>query len=511
MVPMMRGAVGLVLLAGLGAGPALAAPDDIDQALGTNITISFSSTPLEDALEGIRDASRLNLVVDPSVASSELRVSAESSGGSVKKLLDQLLSQTKLTSSRWCGVLLLHPADTKPPAEPETGKDDPRLTATTSVAFQRTPLAEALERLKSRNKVESFLPSRVRARMRQESESVSLRLWSVEVRHVLTHLARACGLTWSLAGGKVEFALAGGADRQVDASQLRDVDLREGLKNQVQQEDVRALAMQLGDPTGREGAMRRLVAVGEAAVPEVVQRLSKADGPTAVAALRVLGRIGAGQEDLILKVLTDVERTLEVRTAAGQALGALKAEKAIPTLIELLDDKWFKISETARASLVQIGAPAVAPLRKRYTEERDKAKNAKEGLIYRALLVFGSIPDDAARSTLLEALKTTRGPRAVPLRHHAAIGLGFTGDHKMIEPLIEALSEERQFLVAKYIARSLNWLTDAELPPQPETWRTWWKDNRDKFGGKKGSSELDDLSKPLEPDFGTLPKIGKDE
>lgn len=501
---------GLVALAGLGFAPVVRA-DDIDQALGTSITTSFSSTPLDDALEAMREVAKLNVVVDPAVPANQLTVTAESSGGTVKSLLDQVLAQNKLVATRWCGALLLHPQGTTPPAEPTTGKDDPRLTARTSVKFDRKPLADALERLKSRDKVEFFLPSRVRARMRQEAESVSLRLWSVEVRHVITHLARACGLTWALNGDKVEFALAGGNDREVDASQLRDVDLRTELKDQRQQEDVPALVQQLGDPTGREGAIRRLVAVGERAVPEVSQRLAKADGPTAVAALRVLGKIGKGQEQQILKVLTDQERSLEVRTAAGQALGSLKSEGAIPTLIELLDDKWFKISETARGALVAIGTPAVAPLRKRYLEERDKAKGAKEGLVYRALLVMGSINDEGSRQTLLEALKTTRGPRAVPLRHHAAIGLGFTGDAKVIEPLIDAMSEERQFLVTKYIARSLNWITDAELPPQPEVWRTWWKDNRDKFVGRKGSSELDDLSKPLEPDFGTLPKIGGDK
>ena len=492
----------------LGApGLVLAQADEIDQALATEITVSFANTPLEDAVEAVRSAARLNVVIDPSVPAG-LAVTAESSNGKAGKVLDQLLAQHKLKRTRWCGALLIHGAETKPGPEPEVGQDVAELRAKTSVSFAATPLSEALERLKGRSKLEFFLPSRVRARIK--TESVTLKLWSIETRHAITHLARAAGMTWSWVDGKVELALAGAA-REVDANQLRDVDLREG-PGVEQKEDVGALIAQLGEPGSRQGAARRLVAVGAPAAGPVAASLAKADGPTAAAALSVLAKIGKGHESTIQAIFSDATRSLEVRTAAGQALGALKAESAIPTLIEALADPWFKISETARAALIAIGPPAIGPLQARFEQEQKKTKGAKEGLIYRALLVFGSIPDDRARAVLLEVLET-RGTndRAVALRHHAAIGLGFTGDPKMVEPLIDALGSEQVFIVAKYIARSLNWITDAELPPQHEAWRTWWGRNKDKFIGRTREKEVDDLAKPLEPDFGNLPPLEGEE
>lgn len=510
----MRFAVRVVALACLALAPAGArgAPDELDQSLGSPITVSFSSTPLEDVLDALRESVRLNVVVDPAVQASELRVTGEASGEAAGKFLDRVLTQVKLKRTRWCGALLLHAPDAVPGPEPEAGKGVKELEQRVGVGFLRTPLSEALERIKTRHKVDVFLPSRVRSRMRQEADTVTLRLYSIELRHVLTHLCRGAGLTWSWTNGKVELGLAAGGERAVDSAQLRDVDLRQPQELK-QEEDVEALVKQLAVPSSREGALKRLAAVGDRVVAPVVDLLPKADGPTAEAILRLLAKLGKGREPEILAVFKDTSRSLEVRTAAGLTLGQLKAEVAIPTLIEALDDKWFKISETARGALVQIGPPAVAPLRKRYAEERDKAKGAKEGLVYRALLVFGNIADPTAREVLIEALATQRrkDDRDVPLRHHAAIGLGFTGDPNMIEPLIAALEREKVFLVAKYIARSLNWLTDAELPPQAEVWKNWWRDNRARVLGKKGTAELDDMAQPLKPDFGGLPNIGEGE
>ena len=106
----------------------------------------------------------------------------------------------------------------------------------------------------------------------------------------------------------------------------------------------------------------------------------------------------------------------------------------------------------------------------------------------------------AATDTLLGALKTKQGPRAVPLRHHAAIGLGFTGDPKVVEPLIQALDEERDFLVASYISRSLGWITKTQdVQPQASSWRTWWQNNKKRFG--EGSSpDAGEIQLKLGPD-----------
>ena len=71
----------------------------------------------------------------------------------------------------------------------------------------------------------------------------------------------------------------------------------------------------------------------------------------------------------------------------------------------------------------------------------------------------------------------------------------------MIEPLIESLDAESNGLVRKYINRSLNWITQANLPPQISQWRIWWSRNSAKMGIKK------DEFKPLEPNWGDLPDL----
>src|SRR5690606_25198051 len=106
--------------------------------------------------------------------------------------------------------------------------------------------------------------------------------------------------------------------------------------------------------------------------------------------------------------------------------------KAVPALIDALDDDWFGIAEAARAALVEIGEPVVAPLTARYQQVAGRAQG-QDWLLYRSLMVFGGIGTDGCKQVLLEALKTTRGPRATLMRHHAAIALGFTQDTKMIE------------------------------------------------------------------------------
>lgn len=463
---------------------------------------SYSETRLGLVVAALNDATHLNLVVDPAVDTDGITITATASEMPAGKFLEQVQQQAGLARTAWCGALVLHRPGQGPgqaPSLPTSAK----LDAHVSVDFGGTPFLFAVERLRSRADLEVDLTARARASVQARAASVTLQAYRMQVKHVLVHLARAAGLEWTLQGERVVLDATGEAGRTVDAGEV----VLQGTADEMGPRlDVAKLLSELGTVGGRDTARRLLVAAGKQVAGPVANTLADADPPTAIAALQVLQRVGdAAQGDAVLAVFRDVDRSLDVRTEAGVTLGALKATGAVPALIDALDDEWFRVAETARAALTELGAPVVGPLAARYRPAAARPQG-QDGIVYRSLLIFGSIGDERSKQLLLEALKTTHGPRAVSMRHHAAIGLGFTQDPKMIEPLIAALERERQFQVASYIARSLTWITDVELPPQPGRWRAWWVVNRDRFLAPKDDDLYDPVELPTDADG--LPLLG---
>jgi HEAT repeat protein len=191
-----------------------------------------------------------------------------------------------------------------------------------------------------------------------------------------------------------------------------------------------------------------------------------------------------------------LDNPVKVRKKAGETLGQMKAGEAVPDLIDALNDGWFRISETARAALVAIGAPAIPALIERYTREAEGDRGA-DGVVYRSLLIFGEVGTVEAKRVLVKALKLRKGKRALSIRHHAAIGLGLSADPRVVEPLILAFEKEKDFRVAKYISRSLTWLTDQEVSAtRRDAWRIWWElEGRRKFKKRQTVDQLlDDVA-----------------
>lgn len=473
--------------------PALGLAQDEGDPLKTNYSGSFSGTRLHLVVAAVHDATKLNLLVDPAVDAEAILVTAVAANQPVGAFLAEVEKQASLSHSTWCGAVVLHAPGKGPGAEPALPSNE-QLDARLSMEFEGTPFVFALERLRTRTALELELTARARNFVSTRGASVTLGVQRMQLKHLLSHMARACGLVWKLEGARATFDAPGATGRDVDATpiELSGEDMAVRV-------DVAKLLADLRTPGGREGARRQLVAAGKQTAAAVAGILQDADGPTAVAALEVLGQIGEpAQAPKVLAVFRDVNRPVDVRTQAGVTLGFMKATDAVPALIDALDDEWFRIAETARSSLVQIGEPAVAPLAARY-EPASKAAG-HDGVVYRSLLIFGSIGTDRCKQLLLDALKTTQGTRAVALRHHAAIGLGFTQDVKMVEPLIVALERERQFVVASYIARSLTWITDQELPPQPGRWRAWWAENKSKLLEPKPDDLYDPIELPTDAD-----------
>jgi len=507
----MRLAAPLALALAL-ATPALA--DSLDESLQQRVTLSFVDTPLDDVLHGIRGVAQVNVVIDPALDPANLRVTADAREEPVGDLLAEIEKQLDLRRTKWCGAFYLYRGEGPGPA-PDRGANDRYLRAPLSVNFDGERVPTALDRIQRRARGVTFLlPAGVQRGLRDRDASVDLRLWSVEIRHILTHLTRQCGLAWEQKDGKIELSLASEAARRtIEVAPVPDA-IGEGARP-TETEDLDKLVEHLRRPDRRGFASRRLAAVGEAAAPAVARLLDGPDPDVRLAALEVLARIGTpGQARATVTIFTDDGRTLEERTAAGEALGRMAAPATIPTLIDHLDDKWFRISEVARKALIAIGPPVIAPLRERYLTEMRRGEAGSDEIIYRALLIFGAVGGDSAQQILLEALETRQGPRAVALRHHAAIGLGFTGKLELVEPMIEALKVERQFQVASYVVRSLKWIltsvddgfdTSSCPPPQGLQWEDWWRRNKTHFVEVESAEEEE--FQPLGTDFGDLPPI----
>lgn len=463
---------------------------------------SFSDTRLSLVVAAVHEKTHLNLLLDPAVDGDAISISASAAELPVGKFLAQLEQQANLAHSTWCGAVVLHPAGEGPGAEPRL-PSGAKLDERVSMEFVGTPFLFAVERLRSRASVELEVTARARASVQTRAVSLTLRVYRMQTKHLLAHIARASGLEWRLDGQRAVFDAPGASERQVEAGAIQLQGEGEELTAKV---DTAKLLAELRTPGGREGARRQLAAAGKQVAAPVAAALADADEPTAIAALQVLQQVGeAAQVDPVLAVFRDANRPLDVRTEAGVTLGALKSPKAVPALIDALDAEWFGIAEAARGALVELGEPAVGPLMTRYQQVSGQAQG-QDWLLYRSLMVMGGIGNDRCKATLLEALKTTRGPRAMLMRHHAAIALGFTQDTKVIEPLLAALDREQQFSVANSIARSLTMITDERLPPQPARWRAWWTANRDRF-----LKPQDDLYDPVELPKGAdgLPLLGE--
>lgn len=276
------------------------------------------------------------------------------------------------------------------------------------------------------------------------------------------------------------------------------------------------------DEVEREVALHELPNRGDAAVDPLVRCLASPGSPQGrLAAAKILRKLKAqSAAATLLAVYKDAKAAFELRGECALALGEAGATSAIPDLVEGLADNMFKISETARAALVAMGQPVVDPILEAYRREM-QAKDGRDGIIFRSLLILGTVGGEKARLALCEAIKVQKGPRAVAVRHHAALALGLAQDKLAIEPLIEAYEVEKEFRVAQTIGLSLEWLTDEHsIPPQAYRWKAWWAANKDRVLGtkdreheniflpKKGLQKDDPIEEPKAagPTDGSKPK-----
>ena len=368
----------------------------------------------------------------------------------------------------------------------------------------RASVGSVLKRIERRAGVATNFPARVRASLLKSGSRLTLRLYRLPVHYVLDIVCMSSGLSWKLEDGRLVFGLVGGGEGggEVDVNTLKYNAKKENLKLAGPMVDIDEVVGRLRSSRTRDAATRELILIGKETLPKVAALLrkdgvEKVDAGTCDAALQVIAQIGDPSEyDAVLKVFKDEERSADTRIAAADTLASIRPAQVVNDLVEALDNtSSLRLAEASRRALVSIGEPAVDRLIKRYRQER-VAERPKQGVLYRALLIFGEINTNETKRELLYALKSTKGDRAVSVRHHAAIGLGFTNDPKVIPYLIKALEGERDFLISKYITRSLSWLTDERLPPDGRRWRAWWENQgkRRYSGGESADKILDRLA-----------------
>jgi len=192
----------------------------------------------------------------------------------------------------------------------------------------------------------------------------------------------------------------------------------EGFVNALEKGWVRAAEAlgRIGDPRG---------------VKPLVMALKSDSEVMRAAAARALGEIGDSMAvEALIVALNDYYKI--VRNDAALALGEIGDTRAIEPLVSQLRAEGH--GSTAWFALSEIGAPAVAPLLRAYSEAR-KDRFRGWHVINEILRAFEQMKDPNAVDPLLEALKSVE----YLLQARIASALGNIGDARAVESLIQLL------------------------------------------------------------------------
>ena len=193
----------------------------------------------------------------------------------------------------------------------------------------------------------------------------------------------------------------------------------------------------------RHAAARALSTLGAAAFPALVACLQQDDWRVREAAAIALGESGDERAiPLLIEALQDDAGEVVVQAAFG--LGNFKDERVIAPLIQVLG-QWDPSTETAARALSRQGEPALQPL-------LDALRNDDDKISASAAEALGYLGDKRAVDALIEALENPE------IRPFVVEALGRIGDPRAVPPL-EALREDPSWLVRRYVAEALESLT----------------------------------------------------
>ena len=168
-------------------------------------------------------------------------------------------------------------------------------------------------------------------------------------------------------------------------------------------------------------------------------------GPPDVEKLKAKKDINGLIKALQYKKKEDYGEPVSIRMDAAKALGELRAEQAIPLLIEKLNHNHNGLSAAAYTALEKIGKPAVPWL----------IAACRAGITFKTIELLGELRDVQAVEVLIISL--THGDEYD--RSNAAKALGMIGDKRAVPFLINALNQDSSSVV-KASASALGELGD---------------------------------------------------
>ncbi|MEM4390105.1 MAG: HEAT repeat domain-containing protein [Candidatus Micrarchaeia archaeon] len=198
------------------------------------------------------------------------------------------------------------------------------------------------------------------------------------------------------------------------------------------------------DPWIRHNAVEALGRLGlkhdvvREAVPELIEAL--ADPLLRADVARALGMIGDERAvPALIECLNDGNR--EVRGNATEALGYIRDRRSVPALIEKLSDENARVRFSAALSLGRIGdARALPALRKALLEDPDVMVRTYAAA---SIGVIGDLTKDTSGApALIKALRD----KEIEVVRTAASSLGRLKDEGAVVPLIALLSHENKFV-----------------------------------------------------------------
>lgn len=180
--------------------PEAVARAQVQAALDAPVTLDAEDLPLEDVFALLREASNLNLIVDPAAGTAERTVTLQQQG-TTRAVLDQVLGDARLQMRVWSGALLVT-APGKDLGTPPVPGPDPAgqaiATRRVTLDFDGAPMSEVLSFIEDTAEVELELaPDAYRL---VEGAEVHAKLRDVTVPHALTILTHLHGLTWRTNG-----------------------------------------------------------------------------------------------------------------------------------------------------------------------------------------------------------------------------------------------------------------------------------------------------------------------
>jgi len=157
-----------------------------------------------------------------------------------------------------------------------------------------------------------------------------------------------------------------------------------------------------------------------------------------------------------LQAIIRVNRLFQERRFADAGKLASQDKEAFDLLVEMLRVAKSAICFSAAVALIGTGQKALPPLIEALEDGQFIVRQA-------AALALGDVPDGRAVAPLVERLEDVHEA----VRQAAAVSLGKIGDPAAVAPLIDALTDERS-IVRRMAASSLGRIGDERALPELE-------------------------------------------